>query len=417
MKQTGKAEQQVLQTMKKTQVRGSLAAVVLALCIAGAGAGTVWADEDLEKITEINLHITAEISAGSYDSDVEVDTDDEEYVIGGAEFTNGTGEWSGGVSPRLEIILYAEDGYYFGGNSKNMISLSGSDADYVSARREDDNTTLVVTVELEELEGEDLEIEDAWWQGSRGRAVWEAAEGASYYQLRLYRDGERTGTWDRIYDTYYDFGLKTTEDYEYYYEVRAVGGASAKGDWARSDTWNPDDDDDDDDDDRTYSNKTYDYNDNYDGTYGKGSGYSDDSNSKSSVYADDHSHIGGPGVSASDSNGEEVSSGSRVSSVPKSSSASSNSKNSAGGVKTDSGNEWKQDEDGWWFRFSDDSYAFNCWQMIDGKWYCFDDEGYLRHGWIPDDGKWYYCGEDGALVTNARTPDGYYVGGDGAWIQ
>ena len=55
--------------------------------------------------------------------------------------------------------------------------------------------------------------------------------------------------------------------------------------------------------------------------------------------------------------------------------------------------------------------------MIDGKWYCFDGNGYLRYGWIASGGKWYYCGEDGEMVINAQTPDGYYVGGDGAWIQ
>lgn len=27
-----------------------------------------------------------------------------------------------------------------------------------------------------------------------------------------------------------------------------------------------------------------------------------------------------------------------------------------------------------------------------------------------------YLGSSGAMLTNARTPDGYYVGADGAWI-
>ena len=30
---------------------------------------------------------------------------------------------------------------------------------------------------------------------------------------------------------------------------------------------------------------------------------------------------------------------------------------------------------------------------------------------------WYYCNSSGAMLANTRTPDGYYVGANGAWIQ
>lgn len=35
-------------------------------------------------------------------------------------------------------------------------------------------------------------------------------------------------------------------------------------------------------------------------------------------------------------------------------------------------------------------------------------------------GQWidnYYVDTSGAMMTNSRTPDGYYVGSDGAWIM
>ena len=62
-------------------------------------------------------------------------------------------------------------------------------------------------------------------------------------------------------------------------------------------------------------------------------------------------------------------------------------------------------------------YPVNRWEQIDGKWYCFGEDRYLRYGWINWNGKWYYTGSDGAMLVNCRTPDNYYVGGDGAWIQ
>ena len=55
--------------------------------------------------------------------------------------------------------------------------------------------------------------------------------------------------------------------------------------------------------------------------------------------------------------------------------------------------------------------------LVDGQWYCFDQGGYVRHGWILSGDKWYYCQENGAMLVNARTPDGHFVGGDGVWIQ
>ena len=57
------------------------------------------------------------------------------------------------------------------------------------------------------------------------------------------------------------------------------------------------------------------------------------------------------------------------------------------------------------------------WQYIDNLWYCFDENGYMKTGWILYKDAWYYCGESGAMLVNTTTPDGYYVNGDGVWVQ
>ncbi|GLC81897.1 hypothetical protein [Lacrimispora brassicae] len=78
---------------------------------------------------------------------------------------------------------------------------------------------------------------------------------------------------------------------------------------------------------------------------------------------------------------------------------------------------WLKDSTGWWYCNGDRSYTVSNWQYIDQCWYYFNQTGYMVIGWINWNSKWYYCGEDGAMVTSRATPDGYYVGSDGAWVQ
>lgn len=90
----------------------------------------------------------------------------------------------------------------------------------------------------------------------------------------------------------------------------------------------------------------------------------------------------------------------------------------SGGIKSGSSTgAWLQDSVGWWYCNADRSYTVNNWQFIDNKWYYFNEVGYMKTGWILWNSKWYYCGTDGAMLANTTTPDGYYVGSDGAWIQ
>ena len=78
---------------------------------------------------------------------------------------------------------------------------------------------------------------------------------------------------------------------------------------------------------------------------------------------------------------------------------------------------WMRNEIGWWYQYANGSYPANGWLQISGVWYCFDSAGYMRTGWIQDGNAWYYCNSSGAMLANTRTPDGYYVGANGAWIQ
>lgn len=56
----------------------------------------------------------------------------------------------------------------------------------------------------------------------------------------------------------------------------------------------------------------------------------------------------------------------------------------------------------------------------DGAWVYLGEDGYtLQNTWFhdPDSGKWYYFDEYCYMLHDTTTPDGYYVGPDGAWVK
>lgn len=96
-------------------------------------------------------------------------------------------------------------------------------------------------------------------------------------------------------------------------------------------------------------------------------------------------------------------------------------RNSKGAAQVYSGvtsGAWLHDDTGYWWCNPDKSYPVSMWKQINGSWYYFNEAGYcVMNQWVKTNEIWYYCGESGAMLINAVTPDGYYVGGDGAWIH
>lgn len=131
---------------------------------------------------------------------------------------------------------------------------------------------------------------------------------------------------------------------------------------------------------------------------------------------------------------------------------------SSSGSNADGGGSWRQDDKGWWYEYSDGSYAQNGFKSIDGKEYYFDENGYMlsdqfvqgkwldrngessgeyqwkqdgsnwtyenndgnvvKSGWANIDGEWYYFDEDGHMVTGKVTIGGksYSFGSNGTWL-
>ena len=92
-------------------------------------------------------------------------------------------------------------------------------------------------------------------------------------------------------------------------------------------------------------------------------------------------------------------------------------------------------------RYSDSCIAY-AWEQVNGNWWAFDENGYIKTGWLFDDtyGGWFYVDADrgmqtgwiqvqavwyylnqvsdgtkGRMYAGQKTPDGYFVGENGAW--
>ncbi|GHU63418.1 hypothetical protein FACS189418_6660 [Clostridia bacterium] len=58
------------------------------------------------------------------------------------------------------------------------------------------------------------------------------------------------------------------------------------------------------------------------------------------------------------------------------------------------------------------------WLLLENYWHYFQDNGAeLRNAWLYENGNWYYLNRLGQKLTNAVTPDGYTVDGEGRLVN
>ena len=112
---------------------------------------------------------------------------------------------------------------------------------------------------------------------------------------------------------------------------------------------------------------------------------------------------------------------------------------SSGSMAEAGSGTWKHNSKGYWYSYSDGSYAKNQWLLINGKWYYFNSSGYMKTGWLSHGGKWYYLSSSGAMQTGWKKVSGkwyffdrngvmvtgkvsiggkeYYFDANGVWIE
>lgn len=67
---------------------------------------------------------------------------------------------------------------------------------------------------------------------------------------------------------------------------------------------------------------------------------------------------------------------------------------------------------------ADNTLAINQWKYVWDNWYYFGEDGKSKQNtWAEIDGNWYYFDQWSIMQHDATTPDGYYVGSDGAFVE
>ena len=65
------------------------------------------------------------------------------------------------------------------------------------------------------------------------------------------------------------------------------------------------------------------------------------------------------------------------------------------------------------YYFQNDGYVKMGWLSFNNEWYMFNSDGVMITGWYGN----YYFDKNGKMKTNAFTPDNYYVGSDGVYLR
>lgn len=384
--------------MKKSKI---MTAFALPFLLAASAAFPAFAAETIDLLT---LEIWSGITVGTGSSDLSISVQNDGCYVEDYSITNQSDSWKASDKPTLLLTVMADEDYEFvSGFSADHVEIL-EDYGSVTKVTEKDGTTLSVYITLPRVsslndknaggddswdedsydknddddedyddedydddeeagEAEDYElyIESACWDSSEsGAASWDECSDARRYLLRLYLDEEIIASSLATSENTYDFSEYMDEAGTYYFEVRGLRNG-VRGDWTTSDELEL--------------------------SASEAKALADQSRSSGKE------STGGPG---------SLTSGSSFS-----------GQNTAA---TDGA--WLKDAVGYWWCNPDKTYPINTWKQINGKWYFFNEKGYREENkWILSDHIYYFCGTDGAMLINSITPDGFYVGGDGAWIH
>lgn len=193
--------------------------------LASLGAATTMAASK-NKITSVKLTVKDNLIRGEgVDVDaVEIETSDDEYVITGWEFDNDSIVWGEADVPKVIVQLDTEDDYTFS-VTKDKVKVRGDAATVVSTKKEE-SQTLYVTITLLPMAQRVGPVANG--ELKDGIATWLPAEGATSYEVYLFRDSKAAGSKRVTTETTYDFRTSMLKDGEYYFRVNGVGVEGSK---------------------------------------------------------------------------------------------------------------------------------------------------------------------------------------------
>lgn len=344
--------------MKKNCIKTGLCVLAMSsLC-----AMTSFASDDETKIGAMTIEISANYSAGDEvdENDFSVSCSTEGVSYDGFDLdydtaTKDDGEsWSKYDTPILTIYLSAEDGYYFDKKSKGSFKLEGADAEFVSADRDSDKTSIELTVMLEPLQGEVGNVSNLYWSDT-SIAYWSKGFKNKKYSVKLYYNNSLKATYETT-NLSYDFANDMKLAGKYHFEVRGMYNDSTRADYIESED----------------------------------------------IVIND--------VMANELANKVVDNTKTHTTTSTTTTNTSNAKGPGEQNQTPSAG-WVQDAKGWWYRYSDGAWPESQWEYINNKWYYFDETGYMVTGWKQVGGKWYYMDYSGAMTTGWQFVNGiwYYM--------
>ena len=340
--------------------------ILLALCVffLVLSGGTALA---AGSITRVTVRLSGETpAAGAWVDEIWAEVNDSaHYSVAEAYYTNNVGTWAEIDIPEAVIILEAEDDYRFTTTGRGAVSVSGLNASFVSSKITESGSFYEITVRLPAVGGDSFEpviseAEQAAMDAeARAYADEQAAQGNTSHKVLVYRR-----LWWNSFEANWaaSDGAERHEVQLRLYETPVFSARVKAGKYDMA----------------PHISQTGYYSFRVRAIFEDGkSGWSDWSDSIWAEYHEQKTFDQAPAH-----------------------------------IKTG----WHRDDGGWWYASPDGQFPVSSWMMIENCWYFFDEQGYRVTGWVKWKDLWYYMGSSGAMCTNTRTPDGYYVGADGVWI-
>lgn len=225
-----------------------LLSAALTACL---GVGTAFAAESREKIGKVTVDVYSSIRIGGTSEEVTATTDNENCTVDDVEVLNADGEdWTRSTPPLIEITLSTDDDHYFSSKSSSNYKLklhggSYEDIKFVSASYESGSDKTILVLQARFIYDKDKDTGSAaaptkalWATEKNGIGTWNAASGAKYYNVQLYKNDQALGNSVSIYDTSYNFASLINGAGTYRFKVRSVeDNTNMKSSWDVSPEW------------------------------------------------------------------------------------------------------------------------------------------------------------------------------------
>ena len=194
-----------------------------------------------KKISTVSITIDADMMSEDEvgEDGIEVEVRSNNYSVDNYVLVDEDMEWGTNSVPELEITLTAAEGYYFALSKRSDVKLKGnSDPEYVSGKKMDSSSTLVVVAKLHCIQNGVGEVTNVTWSSDKPCvATWESSYNGNGYEVIVYRGDKKVGKMQAVSgpEKSIDLSHIMLTPGEYTFRVREKNYNSGKrGEWEDS---------------------------------------------------------------------------------------------------------------------------------------------------------------------------------------